>query len=75
MESKNVGQLSIAVGTNTLYLFFIELELFTKYLREEREALHRDETTINRKLDTQKDVTKAYSQQHMPTIPQFYEHV
>ncbi len=56
-------------------LFFIELELFTKYLREEREALHRDETTINRKLDTQKDVTKAYSQQHMPTIPQFYEHV
>ncbi len=58
------------------FLFFLtELELFTKYLREERGALHRDETTINRKLDTQKDVTKAYSQQHMPTIPQFYEHV
>jgi hypothetical protein len=56
-------------------LFFIELALFTKYLREERDALHHDETIGNRKLDTNKDVTKAYSQQHMPTIPQFYEHV
>ncbi len=55
--------------------FFIELALFTKYLREERDALHHDETIGNRKLDTNKDVTKAYSQQHMPTIPQFYEHV
>ena len=49
--------------------------MFTKYLREEREALHRDETGGHRKLDTQKDVGKAYSQQHLPTIPQFYEHV
>jgi hypothetical protein len=44
-------------------------------LKEEREALHHDETLANRKLDTHKEVTKAYSQQHMPTIPQFYEHV
>lgn len=54
---------------------FVELALFTKYLKEEREDLHHDETIANRKLDTQKDVGKAYSQQHMPTIPQFYEHV
>jgi hypothetical protein len=44
-------------------------------LKEEREASPRDETVTNRKLDTHNDVTKAYSQQHMPTIPQFYEHV
>jgi hypothetical protein len=45
-------------------------------LKEEREAIHHDETTTpNRKLNTHQDVTKAYSQQHMPTIPQFYEHV
>jgi hypothetical protein len=49
--------------------------LFTKYLKEEREAIHHDEPTTNRKLNTHQDVTKAYSQQHMPTIPQFYEHV
>jgi hypothetical protein len=64
---------------NKLYDFylFIELALFTKCLREERESIHHDETTTttNRKLDTHKDVIKAYSQQHMPTIPQFYEHV
>lgn len=55
--------------------FCVELALFTKYLRQERETLHRDETGGTRKLDTQKDVGKAYSQQHLPTIPQFYEHV
>ena len=49
--------------------------MFTKYLREEREALHRDGAGGTRKLNTQKDIGKAYSQQHMPTIPQFYEHV
>ncbi len=56
-------------------IIVLELALFTKCLKEEREVLHHDETIINRKLDTQKDITKAYSQQHMPTIPQFYEHV
>ncbi len=57
------------------FILFIELTLFTKYLKEERDVLHHDEIIGNRKLNTQKDVTKAYSQQHMPTIPQFYEHV
>lgn len=58
-----------------MFFDFVELALFTKYLKEEREELHHDEKVANRKLDTQKDVSKAYSQQHMPTIPQFYEHV
>jgi len=64
------------VRTNfKIFILFLELALFTKYLKEEREALHHDETVANRKLNTHQDVTKAYSQQHMPTIPQFYEHV
>ncbi|CAF3488248.1 unnamed protein product [Adineta steineri] len=52
-----------------------ELDLFTKYLKEERNASHQNDLTPNRKLDTNTDVTKAYSQQHMPTIPRFYEHI
>lgn len=52
-----------------------ELELFTKYLKKGRDELHHEEITSPRKLDTHNDVAKAYSQQHMPTIPQFYEHV
>jgi hypothetical protein len=58
------------------FSLFIELALFTKYLKDERDTIHLDETTTsNKKLNTHHDVTKAYSQQHMPTIPQFYEHV
>lgn len=54
---------------------FVDLALFTKYLQEEREALRRNGTGGTRQLNTQKDIGKAYSQQHLPTIPQFYEHV
>ncbi|CAF0972295.1 unnamed protein product [Adineta ricciae] len=52
-----------------------ELDLFTKYLKQERDVTHSDAPISPRKLDTHNDVTKAYSQQHMPTIPQFYEHI
>ena len=52
-----------------------ELDLFTKYLKATRDGAHPEETVTSRKLDTHQDVTKAYSQQHLPTIPQFYEHV
>lgn len=56
-------------------IFRLELNLFTKYLEAAREGIHPEETTTTRRLDTHQDVNRAYAQQHMPTIPQFYEHV
>ena len=53
----------------------LELDLFTKYLREAREDNQQKETTSPTKLDTHTDVGRAYAKQHMPTIPQFYEQV
>lgn len=60
----------------TVFPSIVELDLFTKYLKAARDGgTHPEEGKSNRKLDTHDDVTKAFTQQHLPTIPQFYEHV